>query len=148
MKTRSLISLILSSALLAACSDKEGESASGPETAAKKHQAAAVSFNDGSKWTANPETTAGIDRMRRMVSEFTTADDPSTYPKLVTALEQEYAAVIRNCTMTGEAHNQLHNFLAPLNQLIEPLKSGDPQVAKEALIKLENHLKTYSAYFE
>jgi hypothetical protein len=148
MKTRSLTTIILTSVLLAACSDKEGESASGPESAAKKHQAPAVSFNNGSKWTANPETIAGIDRMRRKISEFTTVADPSTHPKLVTELEQEYAAVIKNCTMTGEAHNQLHNFLAPLNQMIEPLKSGDPRMVKDALIKLENHLKTFSAYFE
>lgn len=148
MKTRSLCIIILSSALLAACSDKQGEAASGPETSGKKHQTSAVIFNNGAKWTANPETSAGIDRMRRVASEFTTAGDPSTHPKLVTELEREYAAVIKNCTMTGEAHNQLHNFLAPLNQMIEPLKSGDPQIVKEALIKLENHLKTYSAYFE
>ncbi|MCU0779242.1 MAG: hypothetical protein MUF86_16470, partial [Akkermansiaceae bacterium] len=102
MKTRSLISIILTSALLAACSGKDGEAASGPENAAKKHQPSAVSFNNGAKWTANPETIAGIDRMRRKISEFTTVADPSTYPKLVTALEQEYAAVIKNCTMTGE----------------------------------------------
>ena len=148
MKTRSSFIVFLPCALLAACSDNDRKSASAPEATAKHDHAAALSFNDGGKWSANPETTAGIDRMRSLISGFNTVTDPSTHPQLVAGLEREYADIIKNCTMTGEAHNQLHNFLAPINKLMEPLKSGDPQVVKAALIKLDNHLKTYSAYFE
>lgn len=148
MKTRSSISILLSCALFAACSGKDKKTASAPETAAKDHAVKGVTFNNGGKWSANPETTAGIDRMRSLISGFTTVKDPSTHPKLIADLEREYADIIKNCTMTGEAHNQLHKFLAPITKMMEPLKAGDPKVVNDALIKLDNHLKTYSAYFE
>lgn len=107
-----------------------------------------MTFNNGGKWAANPETTAGIDRMRSLISGFATVNDPSTHPKLIADLEREYADIIKNCTMTGEAHNQLHKFLVPITRMMETLKAGDPKVVNDALIKLDNHLKTYSAYFE
>ncbi len=103
-----------------------------------------VELDDGKKWIANPETTQGVKNMQLLVEEASGTVDR----ELVTGLQEEFKMIFKNCTMTGEAHEQLHNYLLPMKELFDGLKSEEEGVKKRSLEELEQHLGAYSNYFQ
>jgi hypothetical protein len=110
--------------------------------------APAVSLNDGEKWEANPETTEGIKNMTNLVHGFSKDQDQNAYMGLRSQLEGEFTMILQKCTMTGEAHDQLHNYLLPMKDKFEGLTSEDPAVRQNNLDKLNALLSEYSKYFQ
>jgi len=113
-----------------------------------QHEVGTVTLNNGSKWKANPETTAGIGNMIQLMNSFTQTDNSKSFIDLESKLSDEFDLIFKNCTMKGEAHNQLHNYLFPLKELFEGLKSNDLNSQKENFDKLNSYLTSYSNYFE
>jgi len=109
---------------------------------------AGLTLNDGAKWKANAETTTGINNMIRYMSEFDVEDASNNYAQLYSQLNHEYTMIFQNCTMEGEAHNQLHFFLIPIKGMLVQLNSDVPQLQKENFAKLNDYLKSYADYFE
>jgi len=62
-------------------------------------------------------------------------------------LIEEFNEIFKLCTMTGEAHNQLHNYLHPLKGLIDEVGSSDIETCRNSFDKLQKHLNEYSVYF-
>ncbi len=112
------------------------------------HGESVVTLNNGSKWKANPETTTGINNMVQLMNSFTQTEDSSSFIELESNLSNEFNLIFKNCTMKGEAHNQLHNYLFPMKELFEGLKTNDLNSQKENFDKLKTHLASYSIYFE
>jgi hypothetical protein len=106
-----------------------------------------VQLNNGAKWQANPETTQGIAAMQQLVSSFSKTPATEDYKQLKEKLETEFKTIFQKCTMTGEAHTQLHNYLLPLKEMIEDLGSNNPDESKKALNEIQMHLTKYSMYF-
>lgn len=105
-----------------------------------------LKHNNGSKWQANAETTDGVKAMQQHIATF--KEKGSTdYKALKSQLEAEFEYVFQKCTMKGESHNQLHNFLYPMKALFEDL-SKNPKTAQKAIYKLEQHIPVYFQYFE
>ena len=50
--------------------------------------------------------------------------------------------------MTGEAHNQLHNFLIPIKKHLEIFETSDLKESQENFKTLNEHLKEYNKFFE
>ena len=65
--------------------------------------------------------------------------------KLRQELDKEFNVILQKCTMTGEAHNQLHNYLLPLKEQYEQL---DENSGSESVQKIKDYLHIYSSYFE
>lgn len=107
-----------------------------------------LSLDNGSKWTANTETTTGINSMIRLLDEFAGTDDMQAYKILMANLSEQYQLIFKKCTMKGEAHNQLHNYLLPMKDLFNGLESNDLKVRKENLKKLKAYLLSYPDYFQ
>jgi len=103
-----------------------------------------VLLDSGKKWKANPETITGIANMQSLVqngiagkASLTTLYDP---------LQFEFKTIFDKCTMTGESHNQLHNFLIPLKGDLAKVKAGN--VSTESLKEMQEYLSTFKNYFE
>lgn len=107
-----------------------------------------LELNDGERWSANPETTEGINNMMALMNSFSGFDNIDTYHSLSDSLNAEFNLILKQCTMEGDAHNQLHNFLFPMKEKFEKLSSKDLSEAKLAFEDLKKHLKLYSDYFE
>ena len=107
-----------------------------------------VTLNNGAKWKANQETTDGIAQMQRLIEGFTDIEDVEAYESLKSDLTNEFSLIFENCTMTGEAHNQLHHFLLPMQEMFDNLVSGDLETQKQTLHDLDERLKTYETFFE
>lgn len=103
-------------------------------------EAAHVQLDDGKKWQANPETTQGIRNMQSLLSGAT-----ENTAELSAQLENEFNLIFKNCTMTGEAHEQLHNYLLPMKEQLKQLKDSNTEAQRE---EIQAYLKTYDNYFE
>lgn len=108
----------------------------------------AVTLNNGQKWPANAETTEGIRKMSSLLEAFSKEPKVEDYNSLKIKLENEFDMILQKCTMTGEAHDQLHNFLLPMKEIIEKLSSNSADEQKEASGNLKTHLKEYDKYFQ
>ena len=131
--------------LLVACNKNNS---SGIEASNHEVHATTVALNSGQKWNANPETTEGI---AVMLSLFKTLPEKPTvedYKNLKTELDKEFDMILQKCTMTGEANNQLHNYLLPLKERMEKLASNTIDEAKVASNDIQKYLGEYYSYFQ
>lgn len=104
----------------------------------------AVTLNDGERWEANPETNEGIDNMMALLAK-EEANASTDLEVLQTNLRAEFNTILQKCTMKGESHNQLHNYLHPLKEKIDGLDQAQDDA--HAIDDLEQYLHTYKNYF-
>lgn len=111
------------------------------------HAPGAVQTNNGQRWKANPETTAGIASMQAILAKYEgKTGDAAARTALQEELELAFQDIFKKCTMTGEAHEQLHNYLLPMKNMFE--KIGSATESERALEQLKKHLAEYQNYFE
>ncbi|MCC6726415.1 MAG: hypothetical protein IT258_18075 [Saprospiraceae bacterium] len=106
-------------------------------------------LDNGQPWQANPETSSGIAEMQTILAKYEgkTADDTSR-ESLQEELEAAFQGIFKACTMTGEGHNQLHNYLLPMKPLFEKIGEGPATESEAAISQLKQHLSTYQTYFQ
>jgi hypothetical protein len=107
-----------------------------------------VTLNNGELWLANPETTEGIQKMKKRMSLFNDSDNLEAYVILKAGLEEDFTELFQKCTMKGEAHNQLHNYLFPILDFFDGFEASDIAICKQSFIDLNNHLDEYYNYFK
>ena len=117
------------------------------ETQHKKH-VEKLQLNNGNLWEANIETTNGIDTMLQLMNDFSEKENPEAYIVLKQNLETQFKTIIKECTMTGEAHEQLHVFIVPLQGMFNGLTVVNNDTRTENFNKLNSHLKEYKTYFK
>ena len=151
-KVNFLIIAILTTILVVSCNNektKKQEIAVPVQTEEETHESEGVlKLNNGDLWMANAETTEGIEKMTQLIANFNHTENMEAYAELKTTLETEFGTIISKCTMTGEAHDQLHNYLLPMKPLFKDLAAEDLETRKAGLEKLTKHLSEYSAYFK
>ncbi|HRK55231.1 MAG TPA: hypothetical protein PK185_15050 [Cyclobacteriaceae bacterium] len=132
--------------LIAGCStEKHKDEHDQSEEAHASHDAPnLVQLDNGNKWMANIETTEGIQNMMQLI-DVAQSDTNSSVESLKENLLLEFTDILNKCTMEGESHDQLHNYLLPLKEQIESLSDG---AKKEDLEEIKSYLSTYKNYFE
>lgn len=111
------------------------------------HQSSPVQLNQGQRWKANPETTAGIAAMQAILTKYEgRTGDSAGRTALREELESAFQDIFKKCTMTGEAHDQLHNYLIPIQALLKKVNSETE--SQNAIGELTKYLATYQDYFE
>ncbi len=110
-------------------------------------QSSAVTLDNGKKWVANAETSEGIKKMIQLTESVPGNANLHDYHALKEKLEAEFSMILSKCTMTGEAHNQLHNYLLPMKGMFEGLNSPDISVCVKSLEELKQHLGEYDDFF-
>jgi len=151
MKHLFIISLIL----LVSCKQNKEEKIAPEiiqqeEVAEETHESidGTVTLNNGELWKANPETTTGINNMKKRMQAFTDKENVAGYTILKEGLEADFTELFQKCTMKGEAHNQLHNYLFPFIDLFDGLESSDLETCKKSFTGLTTRLEEYFDYFE
>ena len=150
MKHLFLITLIL---LVSCKQDKEEKIApeitQQEEVAEESHESidGTVTLDNGKLWQANPETTTGINNMKSRMQAFTDKENLEGYATLKEGLEADFTELFQKCTMKGEAHNQLHNYLFPFIDLFDGLTSSDIETCKKSFSDLTIRLEEYFDYF-
>ena len=128
----------------------------GPAVAADEHphaheSAPQLSLNDGQKWVADKHTADSVASMRSAV-----AASPAKAPAapvtdlraLGTQLQEQLQTLIRGCTMTGAAHDQLHTWITLLAPEIQALiKTEQPATGHATLEKISGLLVSFNEHF-
>ncbi|GGD34575.1 hypothetical protein [Flavobacterium orientale] len=128
------------------CNQKESQKGTDEKTVIEQEDAfqiPAVSLNSGKLWEANAATTEGIKNMQEVMAAYTI--ETGDAEKLVADLKAEFAMIFKKCTMTGEAHDQLHNYLLPLKTRIDNLSE---EVTAENTADIKTYLNDYFNYFQ
>lgn len=107
-----------------------------------------IQLDNGSKWLANAETTEGVVKMKNILE----AQETSTlydYHQLAAELTDAKNYVIKECTMKGPSHDNLHVWLLPLMDKIDALSEvnnlEDASKIKESIIE---NVHAYDIYFQ
>ncbi|MCD6543333.1 MAG: hypothetical protein J7K34_02380 [Flavobacteriaceae bacterium] len=151
-KPINLIFVLFAISLFISCGnqkeEKDEHSKSEKEVEHQHKKNNSLILNHGELWMANIETTQGIDNMIALIGSFSNKESVEAYTKLKTSLDKEFGTILKECTMKGESHDQLHNFLIPMQELFEGLASSDLKTCKDSYDTLKNHLKEYQKYFK
>ena len=111
-----------------------------------QHQAAPTS-PAAERPVATAETARAIVEFRTSV-EHALADVPSNGTELAPTLQRQYAAIFEGCTMTGHAHEVLHDFLAPMGTHLERLgHAADVEATRTELAAVAAQLRTFEERF-
>ncbi len=112
------------------------------------NKAVALKLNNGSKWKMDEHTR----KMSSQMEETFFAADHSNLVNLKMLgeqLEEQLGELIKGCTMSGEAHDQLHLFLADYVPTVQNLaKAKDYDKARSTAIKIKGNLETYKNHFK
>ena len=122
-----------------------GQSEHHHESDEHKH-APMVELNNGERWEANIETTEGIADMHAHLVQY--HEGSMDAPALHGHLLNEFNTIFAKCTMTGEAHDQLHNYLIPLKAQLQELENCRGEACDEIAGNIEKHLEEYDTYFQ
>ncbi len=96
-------------------------------------------LNQGEKWLMDQHTRDMFNVMSQRVNA------GGSLSKLGTALNDDLNQLIKGCTMTGAAHDQLHVFLMPYFSAVNELTETGSEIA---LKEIKQALKDYQNYFE
>ena len=78
----------------------------------------ALGLTEGQKWTVDQNTAMHIKSMEINLENFK-GTTVAEYQTLATSLKQNTDDLIKNCTMTGKAHDELHKWLLPHISLVK-----------------------------
>lgn len=107
-----------------------------------------LKLNVNEKWIANIETHEGVSKMDSIISGFKRNKD-NDYKVLGETLSKQTSYIIKNCSMKGEPHDQLHVVLIPMLDEISILREEDNEAkAKSALDNLEVLIRAYFKFFK
>ena len=156
MKKTAILGLVLLISLLG-CKETQKEETTITEQAAVEQKEdshgdqnnwmSQIQQDNGSKWKANIETTEGILAMSSRIAEDESISIKH-YQKLASDLNDLKNNIIKECTMEGESHDNLHVFLVPLVDKIEAL--GEVNSVHEGAVitkDIKEHLEVYYNYF-
>lgn len=106
-----------------------------------------LTFNNGHKWGVNAETEQGVKNMDSLIKEFE-ASGFKNFKTLGDNLFKETGYIIKNCTMTGESHDQLHVVLVPMLDEISILRASQSAAQNQrAFTNLQELIQAYFKHF-
>lgn len=107
-----------------------------------------ILMNEGDKWQSDLTTNEGV---KKLQSTFT-AQATSTladYHKLAEQLNEDKNYLVKNCTMDGPAHDNLHTWLHPLIEKIDALSKAETvEDASEIKRYIDENINAYYDYFK
>lgn len=105
-------------------------------------------LNDGQKWKVDKDMMSYIAYMKSDINNFegSSAEDFQT---LSTDLLINIDLLTANCTMKGEAHDQLHLWLVPyIEQVNKFVVLESLEDSKIAIVELKETFKVFDQFFE
>lgn len=103
---------------------------------------------NNTKWNANKATQIGMHKIDSTVRKFQ-ALKRQDFKNLGALLSKETSAIVKNCDMTGEAHDQLHLVLVPILEQVVLLKEDHSIADKNTAVKnIEGLVEAYYQYFK
>ena len=107
-----------------------------------------IELNNGEKWTINKEMKPPIQEGENFLKEYISSQD-TTFTELSEQLSEYNSTLIKSCSMTGKAHDELHKWLVPHISLVDSLGKVHNQNQAENLIKeISESFNTFNKHFK
>ncbi len=97
----------------------------------------AIALNNGEKWEVEAKMMGFIRSMEQDVKTYS-ADDG--LEDLRSKLKENIDSLTSNCTMTGQAHDELHKWLIPYIDLVNEMEDD--------MTELNASFETFNSYFK
>ncbi|MEN9489286.1 MAG: hypothetical protein RL494_1551 [Bacteroidota bacterium] len=104
----------------------------------------AIQLNKGKKWKVDDNMMLHIRNMEKDVMNFN-SENNKNYPLLANKLKSNIDLLTSNCTMKGEAHDELHKWLVPYIELVDEFSK---EKSKNQFIEIQESFKTFNQYFQ
>ena len=114
-------------------------------------EADAIQMDGDKKWVVVPEMMKYIRNIEDAVVEFSKKENTSfdDYKNLAQQIEKNLGDLTSNCTMTGQAHDELHKWLVPFLDLSKEFsESKNQEEAKNNFQKVKESFEVFNKYFE
>jgi len=107
-----------------------------------------IKLHGNSKWDANIETTEGVVKMQELLKTQTTSSIED-YHLLANKLNEVKNKVVKECTMKGPSHDNLHIWLYPLIEKVKALsQTNDIEEAAKIRQSIIENVAAYDTYFQ
>lgn len=125
---------------------KEAEKSSETPTEAEHHhdEHEAIVLNNGEKWKVDDNMMEHIRNMEKDVIAFAGNSDKD-YAQLATNLKTNLDLLTSNCTMKGQAHDELHKWLVPYIKLVDTLEKEPSEAEFKAI---QDSFATFNQFFQ
>lgn len=148
----SKIFIIISSIILIiACNNQteKKEVKEAPIAAIIKHiESNAIALNNGEKWKLDDKMLVHIRNMENDINSFKNTSN-SDYKELAKKLQSNLDLLTSNCTMKGQAHDELHKWLLPYIDLVNVFsKTTNKQELVVQFKKIQSSFLTFNQYFQ
>ena len=149
MNNLKITTILLSTFFLFSCNDKakneSAETSQATKTEVHEHSNdETIQLNDGQKWKVDVDMMAHIRIMENDVTSFD-KETPENYQLLADNLKKNIDLLTSNCTMKGEAHDELHKWLLPYIELVDHFSKDK---SNENLAKIQESFTTFNQYFQ
>ena len=112
------------------------------------HESEAIELNNGEKWTVDANMLTHIRTMENDVISFAKVEQKD-YKVLSEKLQASIDLLTSNCTMTGQAHDELHKWLLPYMDLVEELSEPEDKIeAEKQFQEIQTSITTFNHYFQ
>lgn len=109
------------------------------------HSDEEINLNNGKKWLVEPTMLSLIRKMEREVLDF----DQQSFTQLGHQLSSDVEELTSNCTITGQAHDELHKWLLPYIDLVDSLtQTNDQKEARALYQQIKQSFHTFNQYFK
>jgi hypothetical protein len=108
----------------------------------------AIVLNNGERWKVDENMLLHIRNMESDCSDFS-KNEPKNYGTLAGKLQTNIDLLTSNCTMTGQAHDELHKWLLPYIDLVAELSDANAETeAAKQFEYIQNSFLTFNQYFK
>lgn len=153
MKTK-IISFVAVSLFLLSCENTSGEKSkeqTGTVASTEHHhdgEAENIQLNNGEKWNVDAPMLLHIRNMESDVSAFGQGEQKD-YGALSAKLQTNIDLLTSNCTMKGQAHDELHKWLLPYIDLVNELSEAkDETESAKHFQTIKDSFVTFNQYFQ
>ena len=132
--------------LLFSCNTKAKEEKT-TEIKTEEHQhseSETIQLNNGEKWKVDDNMMLHIRNMEKDVVHFD-QEKSTNYSLLANKLKTNIDILTSNCTMKGQAHDELHKWLVPYIELVDKFSK---EKSKNQFIEIQESFKTFNQYFQ
>lgn len=147
MNKLKITTIVLSAFFLISCNDKVKTETTETVQTEEMHEHSdgeTIHLNDGKKWKVDDNMMAHIRNMEKDVASFEN-EKSEDYQVLADNLEKNLELLTSNCTMKGQAHDELHVWLVPYIDLINDFSKDK---SNENLLKIKESFTVFNQYFE
>lgn len=111
-----------------------------------------INLDNGSKWKVDEKMMSFINEIETNAIDFSkNAKEKSMemYQQLSTLINNNLDSLTSNCTMSGQAHDELHKWLLPFLDLSEEFSISETLAESDSLYnQILNSLGEFHEYFE